>query len=103
MSNADTKQQQIKNEQTTRRINRKVKEGIKHHVPAEEVDRLKLDFYCECADADCPTRLAMTIKEYETLHQDKSHFAIAKGHEAPTIENVIKTKKNLQVVEKHDL
>lgn len=103
MQNSSSARNQINTELAVRAGNRRVKRVIKDHTPQEEQPGLKIDFYCECSDPSCSARLALTLEQYEKLHDEQSRFIIAKGHATPTVEKVVKTKHSLQVVEKYAL
>lgn len=103
MDNSNSSRRQINTELATRATNRRLRKVIREHTPSEEQDGLKLDFYCECSDPSCEERLALTLEQFEALHDQQSHFVIAKGHQSPSVEKVVKTKHNLQVVDKYAL
>lgn len=71
-------------------------------VPIYFDPRMTLMFICECADENCTRRIKMRLNEYNAIHRSPKRFVIAKGHNAPDIENVIETKKNYFVVEKNE-
>lgn len=103
MKNTPSSRQQINTELAIRSTNKRVKRVIAEHTPKEEQHGLKIDFYCECSDAKCKDKIAMTLEAFEELHSNHSAFVIAKGHNTPAVEQVVKTKNNLQVVEKYAL
>jgi hypothetical protein len=94
---------QINTELAIRATNRKVKRVIKEHIPEEEHQSVKIDFYCECSDPSCRERVSLSLDEYEKLHNKDAHFVIAKGHITPAIEKVVKNKPTMEVVEKYAL
>jgi hypothetical protein len=103
MQNSHDNRRKINAELAVRGANKRLRNVIEKHTPPEEQGRLKIDFYCECSDDDCREHLSLTLAQYENLHDKKSQFVIAKGHQSPSVEKVIKTKHGLQVVEKYAL
>lgn len=103
MKNSSHNRRLINNELKTRAANQRVKRVIEHHTPQEEQEKLKIDFYCECSRADCQERVTMTLEDYEKIHADGAAFAIAPGHEAPTVERVKQKRGDIAVVEKYAL
>jgi hypothetical protein len=97
----NSSRQQINTELAIRGANQRVKKVIEHHTPQEEQDGLKIDFYCECSNANCDQRISLTLDQYDDLHNNQARFIIAKGHSTPAVEQIIKTHPNLQVVEKY--
>lgn len=103
--------QMINNELAARAGNKESVKVLKRHTPPEEHREAKIEFTCECADADCRARVRLTLHEYEHLHKDYyehlhkdySQFIVAKGHVESSIEQVQKSTKNLTVVEKYAL
>lgn len=75
--------------------------GSSYHE-VEPVDlQQPLYFYCECSDEKCVNRVNLTIAEYLDIHRARNRFIIKKGHETPTIEKVVKKRKDFAVVDKH--
>jgi hypothetical protein len=70
---------------------------------AESAQRFAADsteFVCECADADCTSRLEATLDEYEGVRSDGATFMLAPGHEHKDIERVVEKRGRFNVVEK---
>ena len=103
MKNKLTDRQKINVELAARSANKKSTKVLKHHVPQEEREKLKIEFICECSNPDCQDHISLTLKEYEKLHHNFAHFVVAKGHIEPKIEIVKKTGKKLSVIEKYAL
>jgi hypothetical protein len=53
-----------------------------------ETSVIRFGFLCECADKRCTQAIAMTADEYETVRADPLAFAVAPGHEVPSIEQL---------------
>ena len=60
-----------------------------------------LDLICECGDASCVARISLTRAEYEHLRADSHLFAVAPGHVAPDVEEVVDTHSGYEVVRKY--
>ena len=61
------------------------------------------EFICECSTNGCFERLPLTLKEYERIRGDGTHFLLAAGHEDIEIEQVVSAGKRYIVVEKDGL
>jgi len=59
------------------------------------------DIICECSSLGCLKRLDVTLEEYEHVRSDSNWFLVAKGHEDPSIEEVVEQHPEYVVVEKH--
>ena len=103
MKNSHDNRRKINAEIAVRGANERAKNVIEEHTPDEEKSTLKIDFYCECSDDDCRERVNLTLAQYEELHDSRSQFVIDKGHDSPSVEKVIKTRRGLQVVDKYAL
>jgi hypothetical protein len=60
------------------------------------------EIVCECGQPDCEDRFQISHEAYRRLRSKPIYFAIAPGHEVPTIERVIERNENYLVVEKTD-
>lgn len=61
------------------------------------------EFLCECSDAGCTERIALTASEYEEVRAEPTRFVLAAGHAAPGIEQVVAREDDHVVVEKRGL
>jgi hypothetical protein len=61
----------------------------------------ELEIICECGESGCKTTLTMTIAEYDDVHRQRDRFAVAPGHENPTLEGVVKRTDAYVVVDKY--
>jgi hypothetical protein len=59
-----------------------------------------LDFICECGDAKCVVRISLTQEAYEQIRSDAQLFAVAPGHIAPDVEEVVESRPGYDVVRK---
>lgn len=90
------------NELRFRTINEKVEElGEELFDDGSEAPRV-YDFVCECDDAHCTERIAMTIAEYEALRAHAKRFVVAPAakHVNEAIERVVDRSSRYWVVEK---
>ena len=57
-------------------------------------------FLCECANADCTTRVYLTLRDYQRVRANPLRFVVAHGHQGPDIERVVQIASRFLVVEK---
>ena len=64
-----------------------------------------IHWLCECADQACVERIALSLREYETLRETPTRFAIAPSsdHFDSDVERVVKSHERYWVVEKQGL
>jgi hypothetical protein len=67
---------------------------------ARSLDLRMLDLVCECGDAGCDERIAMSVEEYEQLRSNPLHFAMVAGHELAGVETVVERKGTYNVIRK---
>ena len=62
----------------------------------------RAEFACECADAACSERIALTTEEYEAVRARADHFAVAPAdhHFLPDVERVVEQRDRFWIVEK---
>src|SRR5436189_3776464 len=58
------------------------------------------EFLCECGQQECVQPLPMSLEEYEQIRSEADRFAVARGHEEPSIERVVGANDRFLVVEK---
>jgi hypothetical protein len=60
-------------------------------------------FQCECgAPGGCQERVHMTLVEYEKVRSQRDRFAVAPGHQADEIEQVVESNERFLIVDKRD-
>jgi hypothetical protein len=59
-----------------------------------------LDAVCECGDASCTERVALTRADYEAIRERKTRFAVLPGHEIADVEDVVAEGDGYLVIEK---
>jgi hypothetical protein len=79
---------------------RDVNERIEDVASAFDMTTEPLDLICECGDATCVDRISLTRNEYENVRADAHLFAVASGHVAPDVEEVVETHSRYEVVRK---
>jgi hypothetical protein len=83
------------NEAVFRAVNERIQEVANAFQTTEP-----LDLICECGNASCTERISLTREDYEQLRADPHSFAVAPGHEAPDVEEVVEKRSGYDVVRK---
>jgi hypothetical protein len=86
------------NEALFRDLNEEV--GVVAHAFSTGGEQRTFDFLCECGDASCAERVAVTLAAYEELRSSPVRFMVVPGHEAPEVERVVETRGAYAVIEK---
>jgi hypothetical protein len=79
---------------------RDVNERIQEVATAFDLTSEPLDLICECGDAACVARISLTRADYEKVRSDSHLFAVASGHVAPDVEEVVENHDAFDVVRK---
>ena len=79
---------------------REVNERLIGLNAALEVDLDRIEFLCECGNADCTEKIALSKTEYEQVRSDATTFAVRPGHEILDVEHVVESKPAYSVVRK---
>lgn len=79
---------------------REVNERIEEVNEAFGLDDGPVDFLCECGDDACTAPINLTLREYEDLRSEPTHFAVVPGHEIAGVERVVARNERYAVVEK---
>jgi hypothetical protein len=58
------------------------------------------EFVCECSTSGCFERLLLTLREYEAVRANGTHFLVKSGHEDIEVETVFTNRREYVVVEK---
>jgi hypothetical protein len=80
---------------------RDVNERIQDVASTFNMTSEPLDLICECGDAACVARISLTRDEYEAIRSDPELFAVASGHVAPDVEDVVESRPKYDVVRKN--
>jgi hypothetical protein len=59
-----------------------------------------VDFMCECGTISCTRVVQLSVKDYERIRSDPTHFGIIPGHELLEVERVVERHPHYFVVEK---
>jgi hypothetical protein len=81
---------------------RDVNERIQDVASAFDLTTEPLDLICECGSAECVDRISVTRDEYEQMRADSRLFAVAPGHVAPDVEEVVEQRKGYDIVRKFE-
>lgn len=68
-------------------------------LPGEELDH-RLEFLCECSNADCIESIALSLTEYDTARAASAVFLVLPGHETPEDESTIEENERFFLIEK---
>jgi hypothetical protein len=80
---------------------REVNERVREISDTFAVSTDQVDIVCECGNADCTERIALSTQEYESVRAQPNHFAIAPGHAGPPeVEQVIAEHDGWNLVRK---
>ncbi len=58
------------------------------------------DFVCECRDAECTERLALSIDDFDAVRGDPDRFLVHPGHVAAALERLVDVRETYVVVER---
>ena len=81
---------------------RDVNERIEELAETFGLGDRSLDLVCECGDATCTQRIAMSVAEYEEMRSDATLFPIYPDHNAPDVETIVDRRNGYDVVRKHE-
>ena len=84
------------NEAVFRDVNERIQDIAMSYTLTTE----PLDLICECGDAACVARISLTREAYEGIRADPHLFAVAPGHVAPDVEEVVESRSGYDVVRK---
>jgi hypothetical protein len=90
------------NEGLLRDVNDRIEEVTQRFGNGEagsEAD--EADFLCECGHENCTESVRMSVREYEGVRRDETHFVVFPGHEDHDVEDVVTHYEGYAVVRKH--
>jgi hypothetical protein len=61
-----------------------------------------LQIVCECGDRSCIERIELEPSEYEGVRADPTHFAVLRGHDDPSVEEIVGDRGSWVVVRKYE-
>jgi hypothetical protein len=92
----DEREQRLaQNEALFREVNERV-ETLAHQLGPN----VPYEFLCECANADCPFRLTLPLKVYESVRADPQQFVVLPVHYTPEVEDLVLKEDAYWVVRK---
>lgn len=99
----ERERRQAKNEGLFRSVNERI-EDLAQTTFSSNDGAAAYDFVCECADKSCTERVALTVREYETVRASGHRFIVAASpaHVDTSIENVVDISSRYWIVEKID-
>lgn len=68
-------------------------------LPGDEVHN-RLEFLCECTNADCIESIPLSLTEYDTARAASAVFLVVPGHETPEDESTIEGNERFFLIEK---
>jgi len=83
------------NEALFREVNERV-EAVAHQLGPE----VPYEFVCECANADCTFRVAIPLRDYETIRSDPKQFVVLPLHYTPEVEDLVAERDSYWLVRK---
>ena len=83
------------NEALFREVNERV-DSIAHQLGPG----VPYEYLCECANADCTFRIALTSGDYEAVRTDPTQFVVLPDHYTPEIEDLVMKEESYWVVRK---
>src|SRR5438270_5793534 len=87
-----------KNESFFRQVNERIKDVADAFEGAQNYE-----FLCECSDPACTERIELSREQYEWVRANPARFALARGHSAPEVEQVVEREGEHVVVEKRGI
>jgi hypothetical protein len=58
------------------------------------------EYLCECANADCTFRIALSTSEYEAIRADPKQFVVLPLHHTPEVETLVAENDAYWIVRK---
>jgi hypothetical protein len=83
------------NEALFREVNERV-DAMAHQLGPD----VPYEFLCECANADCTFRLALSTSVYEAVRADPKRFVVLPLHYTPEVEELVVQEDTYWVVQK---
>ena len=96
-SHSERARRLAENENLFRAVNERIREvGEEFDVERSQGAR----FVCECDDPRCTQGVEITVRDYERIRREPTHFFVVPGHEDLEVERVVETVGRCNVVEK---
>lgn len=109
MSKSRSLRRLVENEVYFRQMNRNIEKQFSHlkklaseHGQSDMIDDddMMLQFFCECSDEACRSRISLRRSQYDKIHKADDTFVIVRGHEVPEVERVLRKTADYYVVVK---
>ena len=81
-------------------VNENLFREVNERIEDLAVNAAHPEFVCECLDASCDLRVAMTIAEYEHIRSEPNRFFLLPGHNSPGIDEVVEATDRYLIVRK---
>lgn len=83
-------------------ISREINEGIEEAMASRTLPEGHARMLCECGNRDCELLIAISVSEYDEVHQDRRRFVVVKDHVIPEVERVVAETERFTVVQKRE-
>ena len=80
-------------------VNESLSRNVNELLAADE-EAARLTIICECGRQDCAERIDVTRAEYEDVREDPTMFLVLRGHSDPTVEEVVRSQGDHEIVRK---
>jgi hypothetical protein len=81
---------------------REVNERLEEMAESLDSRAVRHSFICECAEASCAERIALTLEEYRRVRSKPTTFAVKPGHEVADVERVVFADPRYVIVAKEN-
>jgi hypothetical protein len=90
-----------RNEMLFRSVNERMEElGQRGSDGTPDEGSVLRQWICECVDATCTTRVALTMPKYQAVRAHETWFIVAADHVYPEFERIVERQVDFWVVEK---
>ena len=86
------------NETLFREVNDRVEDTVEQFHDAGNASAV--EFFCECANADCTFRISLTHAEYDAVRADPRQFVVLPLHFMPEVETLVTKTEGYWLVQK---
>lgn len=95
----ESEERLARNEAIFREINERTR-SLQERFGPEDPTTSYEEFLCECGDQQCVERVKLTVREYEAVRAESTHFVVRPGHSIPRVERVVEESDRFTVVVK---
>jgi len=86
------------NETLFREVNDRVEDTVERFHDAGHASAV--EFFCECANADCTFRISLTHAEYDAVRANPRQFVVLPLHFMPEVETLVTKTESYWLVRK---